>query len=203
MPVGHEIALALREDIRNAWFLDKIQLPQADLSKMTAFAVRRLLEEQVRAQAPLFEPIEPEYSAPICNETFELLRDGGAFGPPEDMPATLRTADVNFTFQSPLRDIADATKTQKFVEGLQLTEQATAFDPAAKAALKVAKGLTDALRGIGIDQDWLGTDAEIAAAQQQLAQQQKMQAGAGALAVGADVAGKAAKAAADLQQAGL
>lgn len=203
MPIGLEMAQALREDIRNAWYLDKINLPQADLSKMTAFAVRRLLEEQVRAQAPLFEPIEPEYSAPICNETFDMLREAGTFGPIENMPESLRGSEVNFTFQSPLRDIADATKSQQFQEGLQLVAAAAQFDPASTASIKTTKALKDSLRGIGFPQEWLDDDAKVEAFRQKLAKQAEMKAGADAMATGAGIAAQAGKAAQNFTQAGM
>lgn len=203
MPVGHEIALALREDIRNGAFLDKINLPQADLSKMTAFAVRRLLEEQIRAQAPLFEPIEPEYSASLCNEIFALLKDGGAFGPPSDWPKTLLDASMNFTFQSPLRDIADSTKTQQFIENIQLVAQARELDPASSAVYKITKGLEAAIRGNGTDAEFLGDEQDVEDLRKQLAEQAKLSAGMAAMGGAAEVAGKAAGAANEMAQAGM
>src|SRR3990167_1446634 len=61
MPIGFEIAAALKEDIRSGFFLDKIQLPQTG-PDMTAFEVRRRVEEHLRSQTPIFDPIEEEHS---------------------------------------------------------------------------------------------------------------------------------------------
>lgn len=202
MPIGMEMAIGLREDIRNGMFLDKVSLPDQDLSKMPVYTVRRVLEEQIRAQAPLFEPIEQEYSSPLCDETFELLSEVGAFGPIESMPESLRGRDVEFTFQSPLRDIADSQKTQQFMDGLGIVGQAMALDPAAAKTMKVRTGLKEALRGLGMSQDWFEDDKVVDAFAAQLAEQAKMQQGMAALEGGANVVKTGSEAAKNLEQAG-
>ena len=105
MPIGFEIASALREDIRNAFFLDKITLPQTG-TEMTAFEVRRRIDEHIRGASPLFEPIEKEYSTPLCEKTFAVLSKHGAFDI-EGMPDALKGTDLKFSFRSPLSDMAD------------------------------------------------------------------------------------------------
>jgi hypothetical protein len=71
MPIGFEINQALKEDIRHAFFLDKIQLPEVSV-EMTAFEVRRRIEEHIRSASPLFEPIEKDYNSPLCELTFNI-----------------------------------------------------------------------------------------------------------------------------------
>ena len=72
MPIGFDIATALKEDIRNGFMLDKIQLPEAG-KNMTAFEVRRRLDEHVRQSSPIFEPIINDYNDPICEGTFKII----------------------------------------------------------------------------------------------------------------------------------
>ena len=203
MPIGTEIALALREDIRNGMFLDKINLPQADLSKMPVYTVRRFLEEQIRAQAPLFEPIEQEYSAPLCDETDALLAEAGAFGPPESIPESLRGMDAHFTFQSPLRDIADAQKTQQFMDGAGILQTAMAFDPAQIANVKMTTATRDALRGLGWGQEWFDDETKVEAAQKALQEAANMERGAATLEQGANIVKTGGEGAKAMVEAGM
>jgi len=203
MPIGQDIANALRDDIRNGLFLDKLMLPQADMRQMTATEVRRRIEEYVRAAAPLFEPIEEEYSAPLCNEVFEQLQALGTFGPPDNMPESLRGEDIQFTFQSPLRDLSESNKTSVFVQGLGIVGQAAQFDPAAAATVDVVEGLKDALKGLGFSAKWMKPDEAVDAARAQMDQKQNIQSGLEALNAGADIGTRAGNALNSLSQAGV
>lgn len=194
MPIGHEMAIMLQEAIRNGMFLDKVNLPQQDLSKMPVYTVRRVLEEQIRAQAPLFEPIEQEYSAPLCEETHALLSEVGAFGPADNIPESLRGTDIDFTFQSPLRDIADSMDTQMYMDGLGILGNTLAMDPAQIADINLTEGKRAALKGLGWKQDWFHDKKAVEQAQRQQAERARMEAGAEAIGAGAEALGKAAPA---------
>src|SRR5688572_18723676 len=58
-PIGEEIVEALKEDIRQGFMLDKIQLPETTRA-MTATEVRRRVQEHIRAAAPISKPIQQE-----------------------------------------------------------------------------------------------------------------------------------------------
>ena len=195
MPIGIEIAQAIREDIRSGMFLDKLMLPSVDARDMTAFEVRRRIEEYVRAAAPLFEPVEEDYNAPLCNETFEVLKRAGAFGPADLVPETLRGSDIRFTFQSPLRDLSDSNKTQIFLQGLGVVGQAAQFDQAAPASIELDPAIKDALEALGWPAEWMADPKKIAAARAQLQRTANMQRGLAALqqggAAGKDIAATA------------
>ncbi len=161
MPIGFEIAQALQKDVRHGFFLDKIQMPEIDAGKMTAFEVRRRIEEHIRAAAPLFEPIEQEYNAPLCMLDFAILRAHGAFGPPEAMPPELLDAEVHFTFSSRLADAADEGQAAIFAEGLAVVDQAAALDPAQKANVNVTEAARDSLRALGWPAKWLNDEQAV------------------------------------------
>lgn len=204
MPIGFEIAEALREDIRSAFFLDKIQLPDVDPGKMTAFEVRRRIEEHIRSASPLFEPIEKEYNAPLCEETFLILMENGAFGPPDAMPESLRGAEVQFTFQSPLREISDQGKAAMFAEGLSgVLMPAMQLDPAQLENIDLTEGVRDSLRGQGWPAEWFKPKEAVQARRNAMAAQANMERGAVAADAVAEIAGKAGSAAKTLQDAGV
>jgi len=177
MPVGFEIAAALREDIRNAFMLDKIQLPQAG-NDMTAFEVRRRIEEHIRGASPIFEPIEKEYNQPLCEKTFEFLSKYGAFPPPEMMPEVLQKGqEVKFSFRSPLSDMADQNETEIYKEVLSTVFiPAAQVDPAQLANVNLTEATRDAARAAGWKADWFNPPEAVDQERQRIQQQQAAQA---------------------------
>lgn len=198
MPIGLDVAQDLRETVRNGFFLDILQLPEIG-KDMTAYEVSRRVEEHVRSSAPLFEPIEEEYNAPLCNETFEVLKAEGAFGPPGMVPEGLRDADIRFTFQSPLRDVSERARSSQFIEGLGVLGQAAQIDPSQIANVEMTPAVRDSLAGIGWPATWLADPANVDAMRAQLQQQKTFQEGLGTLQAGTAIAKQAGDAAQQLQ----
>lgn len=196
--------------IADAFFLSKITLPPSEGGdKMTAEEVRRRFEEYVRGSLPLFEPMEVEYNGGLCEETFNIGMDFGAFGTFEDMPEELRGRDINWQFESPLQAANERAKSQAFVESTQLLATAAQIDPSVRFDFNLDTAFRDALSGIS-PADWIVPEDEANAAKQQEAQVRQAAMAAEALATGADVAtrmgnaGEAAgNAAQKLQEAGV
>jgi hypothetical protein len=200
MPVGFEIAAALREDIRHAFFLDKIQLPEAG-TDMTAFEVRRRIEEHIRSASPLFEPVEKDYNNPLCDVTFRVLMAHGAF-PLERMPDTLRGSEVKFSFRSPLAEMAEQADAATYVDGLtRIVMPAVQLDPAQMENVNLTESTRAALRAIGWKADWFNdikrVDQKRAEMQQaaQAAQQMQALSAVGQIAEQGGKAGQAIRAA--------
>lgn len=202
MPIGFEMVDRIQAAMKEAFFLNKLTLPEFT-RQTTAFQVRKMVEDMIRQQAPIFEPIEEEYSAPLTNTTFDVLMAMGAFGPRNLVPPALQGAQIHFTFKSPLREIADEMKAQQLAEGLQLVEQVSAIDPAQTANINATEATRDALRGIGWSAKWINDKKAVEDKAAQIAQQQTNQTGASALATGGDIAHKFGQAANQLSQAGL
>lgn len=196
MPIGFDIAAALKQDIQAGFFLDKIKLPEID-SAATAYQVRKIIEDTIRSQAPIFEPIEEQYNDPLCEGVFNLLRDNGAF-PMEEMPESLMGTDVRFSFRSPLADMADQREAEVFVDGVQRILMPVAeIDPAQMENVDLTEGTRDALRAAGFKAKWLKPREAVTAARQQM--QKKQEAAEALTAVGgvaavAEQGGKAAQA---------
>lgn len=191
MPVGFEILQALRDDIRLGFFLDKIKLPDVDTHAMTAYEVQKRLEEHIRAASPLFEPIEDEYNAPLCDLAFEILSSVKAFGPDDQIPQELSGARLEFRFRSPLRDIQDQAKAGLFGDILQrILIPAAQVDPAQMEQIDLTAAVRDALTGVQTPAKWLKDIKKVAEAQATLEQQKQAQVGINAT----TAAGQAAEA---------
>jgi hypothetical protein len=203
MPIGFEIAQALREDIRAAFFLDKIQLPQFG-TDMTAFEVRRRIEEHIRAASPLFEPIEQDYNTPLCELAFDILRNHGAFGPVTLMPESLQGSEVRFTFRSPLADMSEQNDADIYRQTMEtIVKPAAEVDPALIALVNLDEAVPDAMRASGFKAKWMNDGEAVARRRREIEEQQKMQNGMAAIAAAADTMERGGKAAGALIEAGV
>jgi len=174
MPIGLELSAALREDIRAGFFLDKIQLPETS-GDMTAYEVKRRLEEHIRSASPIFEPIEQEYNDPLCEGTFQVLKDFGAF-PVQEMPESLQGSDVRFTFRSPLADMAEQREAEIYLDIRDRILGPTAqIDPAQIEQIDWDEATRDAIRASGAKQKWLKPIEALSQRREQMAQEAAQQ----------------------------
>lgn len=187
---GFNYGIAMNQNaqtmIHKAFYLDTLTMPQSG-REMTAYEVGQRVQEYIRAALPIFEPMEQDYNAGICDDTFELLWRNGAFGSPSDWPSKLQGADIAFKFESPLHDAIEQQKGQILMQGEGLMASAIKLDGSVAMVIDAKVALRDALNGIGVPATWMRNEdvvdqmvkkaAEQAQAQQTLA---AMQQGAGA-----------------------
>ncbi len=174
---GFNYGIQMNQDTRamlhSAFFLDALTLPQR-APEMTAYEVGQRVQEYIRNALPIFEPMEMEYNAALCEETFELLWRNGGFGNPATWPKELRGAEIEFSFESPLHDAIEQQKGQKFQEAQALIGAAIALDPSCAFLPKTEVALRDALTGVGVPATWLNNEAYVKEQKQnQQAVQQK------------------------------
>lgn len=169
-PIGLEIATALKEDIRNAFFLDKIQLPEIS-HQMTATEVRRRIQEHIRAASPISKPIQKEYLHPLCDGVFQLLMSEGAF-PVEHMPEALQERDIKFKFRSPLDELAEQNEADVFIDVRDTILLPSAqFDPSLMEIADLEKSTRDAMRAKGWKADWFKPKEAVAGRRAQMEQE--------------------------------
>ena len=198
-PIAVEIAQALREDIRSAFFLDKIQLPETG-KEMTAYEMRRRFEEHIRAQTPIFDPIE-EQVAPLYEGVFDLLRDNNAF-PIGEMPESLDNSDVKFSFFSPLSDMADQRDAEIYLDVRdRIIGPAAQIDPSQLEQVDWTEATRDAMRAGGWKAKWFKPKDAVEKRQQEMAKAAAMQKGAEALATAGTVAEQGGKGMKEIQEA--
>lgn len=161
--------------IAEAFFLNVINLPEATGGdKMTAYETQARVEEYIRRALPLFEPMEVEYNGGLCEQTWNIAMDLGAFGPLDDIPAVLRGRDIQWRFESPLQAANDRVKSQAFAQSAQLLAQAAQIDPSVRFDVDVAKAFRDALGGVA-PSAWIVPEEQAQAAKQQEAEAQLAQ----------------------------
>lgn len=197
LPMGIELRDSIKQTIHEAFYLNKITMPPNTGREMTAFEVGQRVQEYVRNALPLFEPMEADYNGAICEHTFQVLFDAGAFGSRYDLPQSLRGQDIVYKFESPLHQTVEKQKGHTFQEAKAMLAEAVALDPSSAAMIDVKTALRDVLTGIQVPSAWIVSEADmekkVSAINQQAQTQQlltQMQAGAGV----AEQVGKASQA---------
>lgn len=186
---GRELNEDTRKLLYKAFFLDTLQMPQRG-PEMTAYEVGQRIQQYIRDALPIFEPIEQDYNAVICDQTFDLLWRSGAFGSRLDWPKNLqREVDIAFTFESPLHDAIEELKGQLLIKGEQLMASSLKLDPSVANIVDSRVALRDALNGIGVPARWMRSEEAVKAIDDQQAQEAQAQ----KLLAAAQQAGSAAK----------
>lgn len=188
LPFGLEMADRQREEIRDAFYLNTLSMPPVGGAEMTAYEVGQRVQEYIRNALPLFEPMEDDYNGQLCEITFETLLREGAFGPMEDIPASIRGAETQFQFEGPLSDMIDKDKGQRFMQAKAIIAEAAAVDPSAANIMNFKETLRDVLSGVGTPAKWLHSPEEVAAKEDQEAAAQEQAQLLASMQQGADVA---------------
>lgn len=176
MQYGPQMNADVRALIREAFYLNKLAMPQHG-PEMTAYEVGQRVQEYIRNAMPIFEPMEAEYNAAMCEDTFELLWRNGAFGDPRNWPRDLLNSEIEFRFESPLHDAIEQQKGHKLMEVKTMLADAAAIEPTAIGLIDFQKALRDAMEGIQVPAEWMRSEDEMAkftAAQEQAAAAQQM-----------------------------
>ena len=161
LPTGLELRDKQMAMIADAFYLNKLQIPSmGNRERVTAEEVRYHVQQYIRQALPLFEPVDQEYNAPLCEQSFELLMGVNAFGPVQNIPESLRGSEIQFKFESPLVEARDQQLTSSFMDSRALIDAAVALDPGAQYMLDTPTALRDALRGAGVPAVWLRSEAD-------------------------------------------
>ena len=194
----------IRESQRNAFFLNKLSLPQLQ-GTMTATEVRKRYQEWIRNASPFVNRLEQECNQQLVRMQFETLMHVKAFGYEEEMPESIREdfikGDIEFSFKNPLVEAEGEEDAQKFLEMKGIIADTAALDPSVANIPEVGVALRDALEGLGVPAKWLKSEeavAELNAAQEQAQQTQEMIQNMAAGGAAAEQLGKGAQA---IQQA--
>jgi hypothetical protein len=206
---GAEQMEKIKAGLDDAFFLSKIRFPEVT-KEMTATEVNRLYEEFQRQSLPLFEPVEDEYNAKLCDGTFEDLLNLGVFGAAQDMPQALRGRDISWQFDTPIKVAAEKALAGSFQEAVQILVQGAQIDPTVRFNLDIDQATRDAIGGTGAPAKWLLPTDQVAKMKQDDQQKQQAAEAAQQMATHADTASKvgnaaasAGKAATALQGAGV
>lgn len=159
LPFGDKMLQDTMLSLREMFFLDKLSLP-VNAPEMTAYEVAQRVQDYIRQATPLFEPLEAEDNGALCETTFELMMQNGAFGSYEDIPQSIRGQEISFRFESPLHDAIERQKGTAFTEALGLTTQTLAVDPTAGAQVDFTTAFRDTLSAIGVPAKWIRSEKD-------------------------------------------
>jgi len=166
---GLELARDIRQSLKDATFLSKLDLPPVGAPGMTAYEVQQRVAEYIRNALPLFDPVETDYNGWICDDSFELLFRNS----PEmqrELPKSLQGVERQFEFESPLRAASEKAKAGQFLESLQIITAAQALDPTTALIMDGQKATRDVLSVAPAK--WLRTEATV---EQMISNQQAQQ----------------------------
>lgn len=192
LPFGLEMTRDSREMLAQAFYLNKIAMPNIE-KEMTAYEANQRMQEYVRGALPLFEPAEAEYNGALCEETFEMEMRAGRFGPVDEIPESIRGQDVRFIFESPLHGALERQKGLRFSEAREMILAAVELDRSAGLILDVRKALREALSAVGVPAAWQRDDEEVEAEAQEMAQEQAVNAAMQQVGAGGAAAEQAGK----------
>ena len=197
---GMELMQDLRSQLADAFFLSKLNLPPQGGPDMTAYEVGQRVQEFIRNALPLFEPMEADYNGQLCEMTFELvLRNTPEVR--QSIPKELAGMELDFTFESPLREAVEKIKVGQYLEASQVLATAIQLDPRVANIIDNKKASRDVLTAV-VPVAWLRTEAEVdRMAEEQAAQQQSAQL-LQMMQQGADVAATISKASPTVGQGG-
>lgn len=187
LPITLDMQREVREQVAAAMMLNKLTLPPSENGDMTAYEVQERVREYVRAATPLFEPIEADYNGALCEETFNVLMEVGAFGRTDEWPQELQDG-VGFVFENPFTAANKQEALAQFQAVGGALAQQVEYDPDAIAELDTAQMFRDAVKATGAPSDWLNTENEAAERRQGMAQQRQMQAAMQQAAMGGEAA---------------
>lgn len=173
LPVGLEMSAQYDRVIVDGMMLNKINLPETNGDR-TAYETRKLIEQHMRSNVPMWEPVEAEYNEPLVSEIFDVLSSIGRF-PSEDIPSELRGQDIEFEFKSPIKDMEKESKPQQMMEGLEILKVASEIQPELMQKADLEKVTDDSLKAVGWPESWLRDEDEYMAAAQKFAEQANAQ----------------------------
>lgn len=202
IPLGIELREDIKAQIRDAFYLNKLNMPQA-VQGMTAYEIGQRVQEYIRQALPLFEPMETDYNGSLCMDTFITLEKAGTFGSVFDMPQSLRGQNIQFEFESPLHDAVDRQLGHTFQEAKAMLAEAMALDQGVVGMVDVRVAIREVLEGVGTPASWIRSAEAMDAIDQKNAAKQSQQEMLSTMMQGGQVAeqvGKAGEALKSVQQ---
>jgi hypothetical protein len=184
--LGVHLFERIQNVITSAFYLNKLTLPQSQ--GKTAYETAQLVEESLRASAPLFEPMETN-NASLLDTTNEILLRVGAFGSIDDMPDELSGRNITFSFSNPLHDALERAKVMQYQGTVQLIGMGAQLDPSIVQDVDWRQASRDAVQGSGAPAKWLKSKEEADEAAAQMQQEAEM----GKMMAAANMGGQAAE----------
>jgi hypothetical protein len=178
-----------RNRIRRAFYNDLFQmLTNMDEQKRekTAYEVQQMVAEKLLLFSPLFARYVVEKLNPMLARVVDILARNGLLTPP---PEDADGAEYEITYVSKIALAIKSAENQAFATMLQLIGAAAELDPAARNVVRIAEGVREIGRNVGMPSRLLRTDREV----KQITDQQMQAAAAAQQAQTAEMATRSVK----------
>ena len=152
IPLGREMQNDVREQVWSAFFKNVLQLP-VDGPQMTATEIIERRAEFMRIIGPTFGRLEADYTGPVVERVFNVMKRAGLFLQP---PEILKQAGgIRFEYVSPItkaQQQIEAAALQKTVQDVQAVISA---EPSAIQNFDADRIVRDVAEANGLPRRWL------------------------------------------------
>lgn len=184
--VGVALHQALRQQLGDTWFLNKLFLPEFN-HEMTAQEVERRWEQYLRISQPIIEPAEPERNGRMLQITHQMAWRSGWMK--MEMPENIQGTQIEWTYDNPIEDARQKALLMTFQQTMETTMQAAQVDPKIAVQFNMKQAYRDTVSALAPAKWLLEEDSdELQAAEQQAEQAAMAEKTTEDLAVGADIA---------------
>ena len=159
--IGLDIILEERRQIKEGFYIDKLNLLQSD--RMTTVEVTQRIDEQLRFLAPMLGRQYTEFLIPLSDRMIDLAVEADAetgeiLG---DVPEELLDQKLNVQYTSPIARSQIVTQGQSMVRALEASAQFLQLDPTAGDVIDAKEAVRLNWRNYGAPQKALRTNKEL------------------------------------------
>jgi len=193
---GLDFIEALRRSIREAFFIDQLQLREGP--QMTATEVNARTEEQLRMMAPILGRLQFEFLRPLISRLFSILFRRNKLPKP---PASLQGTAISVEYVSQIARSQKAAEAMNITRALQVAAPILEMMPETQQNIDGDAAVRFIFKQLGVSEKVLKRRADLEEERAEVAQQQMQQQEQQQNMAEAEVASKSGAAAKSLENA--
>lgn len=194
LPLGMDLMDRVRQQIRSAFFIDQMLLPQSP--SMTATEVMQRNDERLRMMGPMLGRIQTEYLGPLIERVYSILEDTPGQLPP--LPEELEGRKIDIEYVGPLAKAQRGSEALTMIRTLESMGPLIQFKPDLLDNIETDGLFRHNATLLGVPIEGLRSQEEVDAIRQNRAQQEQAQAQMQMVSQGASQAAELNKAGIDI-----
>ena len=174
IPIGHDMIVDIREQVRMMFFLDQLQFSGGP--QMTATEVIERTERTMRLLGPILGRLQSEFLGPMIDRIFAVMGEQRRL---PQAPEILEGEPLLVDYVSPLARAQRQLDIQGILQTLEVISPLAGIDPRVTKVLKAVAAARHVAEINGVPPDLINTDKEIQAevkVEQEAAARQQMSA---------------------------
>jgi hypothetical protein len=168
-PIALNMEDQRRQAIRNAFYIDQLQLQQSP--QMTATEILARQEQQMRSLGSVMGRLQHELLQPLIQRSFKLMLRNGELPPP---PEKLQGQNIDIEYVSPLAKAQKSMDLQTTMRGMEIVGGLSEAFPELKDYIDEGGLAKYIVEYAGLPAKVVRSDDEVAAIKEQRAEQQAM-----------------------------